>query len=87
MHCASCVVGIEAALKAVAGVKTISINFATKQAEIEGEVKSEKLIDAMKQQGYEANVIEEEKEESQIQFRELLKSTIGCARRISFDGK
>ena len=36
------------------------------QAKIESEVESEKLIDAMKQQGYEANVIneEEEKEES-----------------------
>lgn len=38
MHCASCVASIETALKDVIGVRSVAVNFATKQAEIERDI-------------------------------------------------
>lgn len=55
MHCTSCVASIETELKDVLGVRSVSVNFATKQAEIEVDFHPQKLIEAVKQQGYEAH--------------------------------
>lgn len=74
MHCASCVASIESALKSVAGVKSVSINFATKQAEVEGDVDVKTILKAIKDQGYEAEIAgddEEAQNEAQSHFRDL----------------
>ncbi|WP_304985469.1 heavy-metal-associated domain-containing protein [Coxiella-like endosymbiont] len=59
MHYASCVASIQTALKDILGVRSVSVNFATKQAKIEGgcRVDPKKLIEAVKQQGYETHFI------------------------------
>jgi len=62
MHCASCVAGIESALKELKGVQSVSINFATKSAEIEGDVDAAKIIQVVQQQGYEARPVDGENE-------------------------
>ncbi|WP_259411665.1 heavy metal translocating P-type ATPase, partial [Coxiella burnetii] len=82
MHCASCVASIESALKNVAGVKSVSINFATKQAEVEGDVDVKTILKAIKDQGYEAEIAgddEEAQNEAQSHFRDLLKKAIFAA--------
>ncbi|WP_264769362.1 heavy metal translocating P-type ATPase [Coxiella burnetii] len=82
MHCASCVASIESALKSVAGVKSVSINFATKQAEVEGDVDVKTILKAIKDQGYEAEIAgddEEAQNEAQSHFRDLLKKAIFAA--------
>lgn len=76
MHCASCVASIESALKNVIGVRSVTVNFATKQAEVEGDVDLQKLIEVIKQQGYEASFMADEDletDESKIYFCDLVK--------------
>ncbi|MDO8599394.1 MAG: heavy metal-associated domain-containing protein [bacterium] len=51
IHCASCVVKIEKALKAVPGVTKASVNFATETASIDGEVPIETLAAAVARVG------------------------------------
>ncbi|MBT8506705.1 hypothetical protein B1F79_04385 [Coxiella-like endosymbiont of Rhipicephalus sanguineus] len=43
MHCASCVASIKTALKDVLGIRSVAVNLATKQAEIERIYRSEKI--------------------------------------------
>src|SRR3989338_6968484 len=54
MHCVSCVLTIERALKKVPGVKSASVNFATEKATVEHEdsVTPETLREAVAQTGY-----------------------------------
>lgn len=55
MHCASCVTSNESALKALSGVKSASVNFATRAATVEyneAQVSEEKLYEAVLQNGY-----------------------------------
>lgn len=59
MHCASCVGRVETALNSVAGVQAAQVNLATEQANVylEGAaVDPQKLIDAVRAAGYEAQV-------------------------------
>lgn len=51
IHCASCVVKIEKALASVPGVTKASVNFATEQATVEGEVPVETLAAAVARVG------------------------------------
>lgn len=56
MHCASCTLAIEGALKKLPGVKNASVNFALKKAFIEFDpekVKEKELLEAIKSAGYE----------------------------------
>ena len=57
MKCTSCVAGIESALKAVPGVKSANVNFATKTAEIDGDVEVKPLLGAIASQGYQSVVL------------------------------
>lgn len=59
MHCASCVEGIESALKQISGVKSVNVNFAAKTAMVEGDVEVSELIAEIASQGYEATVVED----------------------------
>jgi len=55
MHCASCVTNNESALKALSGVQSASVNFATRAATVEyneAQVSEEKLHEAVIQNGY-----------------------------------
>ncbi|MCC7523012.1 copper-translocating P-type ATPase [Candidatus Uhrbacteria bacterium] len=57
MHCASCAVTTEQALKKVPGVTHANVNYATQRAHIEhtGHVPTERLVQAVKDNGYEAS--------------------------------
>jgi len=54
MHCASCAVTIEKALKRMPGVKSVSVNFATEKVVVEYEepVSVEQLKETVRQSGY-----------------------------------
>ena len=58
MHCGSCVGRVEAALKAVPGVATASVNLATERATVSGHADSDALIAAIVGAGYSARTIE-----------------------------
>nr|WP_274141945.1 heavy metal translocating P-type ATPase [Enterovibrio sp. ZSDZ35] len=60
MTCASCVSSVEKALKNVAGVESVSVNFAERTASINGDASVETLINAVEQAGYGAEVSEDE---------------------------
>jgi len=51
IHCASCVVKIEKALRGVPGVTKASVNFATEAASVEGAVSMEALAAAVARVG------------------------------------
>lgn len=51
MHCASCVVKIEKALRGVPGITRADVNLATETARVEGEASLEALNDAVRKVG------------------------------------
>ncbi len=51
IHCASCVVKIEKALRGVPGVTRADVNFATETASVDGEVPLETLVAAVAKVG------------------------------------
>ncbi len=61
MSCAACVARVENAVNTLEGVKECSVNLLTNSMSVTGEVKSEAIIDAVKQAGYSAKVLENEK--------------------------
>ncbi|MFZ2189432.1 MAG: heavy metal translocating P-type ATPase [Candidatus Magasanikiibacteriota bacterium] len=64
MHCASCALVIEGALKKVAGVKTANVNYATAKATVEfndSHHEHKEVVEAIKQAGYKAEQILESK--------------------------
>ncbi|MFN3919269.1 MAG: heavy metal translocating P-type ATPase [Methylohalobius sp.] len=58
MRCAGCVKTVENALKGVAGVKAVNVNFADHSAVVEGTVGLERLREALQEVGYDAAVME-----------------------------
>ncbi|MEI7741516.1 MAG: heavy metal translocating P-type ATPase [bacterium] len=61
MHCASCAVRNEDALKALAGVKTAMVNFALQSASVEfdeNQTSMEKIHDVIREQGYKVEMPE-----------------------------
>ncbi|SDJ83871.1 Cu+-exporting ATPase [Ferrimonas sediminum] len=54
MRCAACVSKIEQALESVPGVTSVRVNLAQKQAQVDGEVDGEELIQALAEVGYDA---------------------------------
>ncbi|MEM6505668.1 MAG: heavy metal translocating P-type ATPase [Planctomycetota bacterium] len=58
MHCASCVVRVEKALRTVEGVENASVNLTTNRAEIDGRgLVSDHLIKAVRQAGFNASLV------------------------------
>lgn len=53
MSCQNCVKHVTHALESVAGVETVSVDLAAKQAEVSGNYQDEALVEAVKQSGYE----------------------------------
>ncbi|ALP52308.1 copper-transporting ATPase [Candidatus Tenderia electrophaga] len=82
MSCAGCVATVEEALQKAPGVRRASVNFAEHSADVEGEVDTDTLVQAVEAAGYEAAELQgtaaeaEEKEAAeQAHYRELLKKT------------
>ncbi len=79
MSCAGCVASAENALKGVKGVTVANVNFAEHTAIVEGDVKVQALIDAIRAAGYNAAELtgtddESEKEAAEMaHYRKLLK--------------
>ncbi len=78
MRCAGCIAAVETALQAVAGVETVSVNFADHSATVTGQLDVDLLKQALKTSGYDAAVMEglEDPEDEQIQqqqhYRQLM---------------
>ncbi len=85
MRCAGCAKGIETALTAVPGVTKTDVNFASKTAHVEGDVKPETLISALQDKGYGARVLQDQGLDEQdnshelAYYRQLLKRTVLAA--------
>ena len=64
MHCAACASIIEKSLKRVKGVTSANVNYATEKAYVEAEEGLEhgKLVEAVRNAGYDASVMEEKHE-------------------------
>ncbi|HCP08445.1 MAG TPA: heavy metal translocating P-type ATPase [Candidatus Moranbacteria bacterium] len=66
MHCASCAASIEKAVSKLPGVKSASVNYATKKAYVdydEGQVNVEKIREEVAKTGYEIEIEKEKSEE------------------------
>ena len=78
MRCAGCIAAVETALQAVAGVESVSVNFADHSATVTGQLDADLLKQALKASGYDAAVMEglEDPEDEQIQqqqhYRQLM---------------
>ncbi|MFO8024368.1 heavy metal translocating P-type ATPase [Thiohalophilus sp.] len=85
MSCAGCVASVEQALQAVPGVEQAEVNFAEHTATIEGDVSADKLVEAVKQAGYDAAEMkgqnaEVDKEAAEMaHYRRLLRKTAVAA--------
>ncbi|MFA6052110.1 MAG: heavy metal translocating P-type ATPase [Methylobacter sp.] len=86
MRCAGCVSAVEGALAAVAGVTSVSVNFADHSAMVTGNADPEVLKQAVKAAGYDAAVMEglledtSEQEKQELQrYRKLMKKAAVAA--------
>ncbi len=85
MTCASCAQRIEKKLKALSGVESVAVNFATKKALVKGHVTFVEILAAIEMAGYKA--LKPETWEGRSQSKELLLKVEGmtcssCARRV-----
>ena len=85
MSCAGCVAAVEEALRSVPGVGQAMVNFAEHTASVSGDVPVERLIQAVRDAGYEAAVLggqedEAEKEAAEFaHYRRLLRKAAVAA--------
>lgn len=79
MRCAGCVGAVEGALAAIAGVTSVSVNFADHSAVVKGHADPEALTLAVKEAGFDAAIMEgfedpAEQEQQELQrYRKLMK--------------
>ena len=62
MHCSACVITVERALNKVNGVRKSAVNLTLEKARIEGDASLDQLIKAVEGTGYEAELIESDKD-------------------------
>ncbi|SJM90838.1 heavy metal translocating P-type ATPase [Crenothrix polyspora] len=85
MTCAGCVSSVEAALKTVAGVTAVAVNFADHSAVVQGRANHQALLKAVKDAGYEAAIMQgledpSQQEELELQrYRTLMKKAAVAA--------
>jgi len=87
MSCAGCVSSVENALNNVAGVDIASVNFAEHTAYITGTATANKLIQAVRDAGYDAAVlmsrdaeqIQEKEEQDLLHYKQLIKKSVAAA--------
>lgn len=79
MRCAGCIAAVETALQAVAGVKTVNVNFADHSASVTGYADHDAMKAALKAAGYDAAVMEgledpsEEERQEEERYSDLMK--------------
>lgn len=61
MNCGSCVKHINAALQPLAGVGEVTVDLASSRVKVAGDAESEVLLSALKEAGYQASVLTEDK--------------------------
>ena len=71
MNCAGCVAAVEKALKAVEGVNDSSVNLAERTAQVQGDVEVSALLEAVRNAGYEAALMEGAKAEEDKEAAEF----------------
>ncbi|MFH1247439.1 MAG: heavy metal translocating P-type ATPase, partial [Candidatus Micrarchaeota archaeon] len=73
MHCASCAANIEKKLRKLEGVQSASVNFATRNAVVEGTASNEKIKQTITSMGYTLieKTIETEKQSEKIEEKEI----------------
>jgi Cu+-exporting ATPase len=82
MSCAGCVNAVENALRRVPGVAAATVNFAEHTAQVTGAVEAQRLIQAVKDAGYDAAELQSPADESaqeaaeQAHYRRLLRNTV-----------
>ncbi|MBD9599286.1 copper chaperone CopZ [Pseudomonas sp. 478] len=64
MSCGSCVKHINAALQPLAGVGEVTVDLASGRVKVTGDTQSDVLLSALKEAGYPASVLTEDKHES-----------------------
>ena len=75
MHCAACALTIEKKLNKLPDVKKANVNFATEKATVEHNSDDQKIIKAVKDSGYEAQVIANEQKDSHDSHHDHSKMT------------
>ncbi|WP_368485451.1 heavy metal translocating P-type ATPase [Pseudoalteromonas sp. SD03] len=65
-NCGSCVAKIEKALKSVSGAQRVEMNFADRSVQVEGNVPSAELIEAVENIGYKAKPMNSESEQDAL---------------------
>ena len=71
MSCAGCVSSVEKALAAVDGVTLANVNFAEHTAMVEGDVRVEALLEAVRAAGYDATELTGAEDEEEKAATEL----------------
>ncbi|MDI3273184.1 heavy metal-associated domain-containing protein [Pseudomonas sp. AL03] len=66
MRCGSCVKHINAALQPLAGVGEVTVDLASGRVKVTGDAESDVLLSALKEAGYPASVLAEDKHEEGI---------------------
>jgi len=74
MHCASCALVIEGALKKLPGVKSVNVNYANEKATVEGEVEVREVIEVIKNSGYYAEPISQEMSHSEHDHHQMVQT-------------
>lgn len=83
MHCASCALIIENNLQKITGIKNARVNYATQKAMVEYEVNNtndQKIIEAVKQAGYQARLINENEQVDPATQEQVKKNEINKER-------
>lgn len=58
MKCSGCSSAVQKKLEALAGVEHVSVDLATKTAEVQGELEAELIIETLTEAGYPAELID-----------------------------
>ena len=69
LHCASCVQRVKTALMAVPGVSAATVNLADRSAMVQGEAGAEALLQAVRTTGFQAWVVDDERDALLVQER------------------
>lgn len=64
MRCQGCAHGVETAVSAVKGVKSVNVNLLMNSMQVEGDAREEDVISAVTEAGFKASLMEEEEEDS-----------------------
>ncbi|KKQ27579.1 MAG: Copper-translocating P-type ATPase [Candidatus Magasanikbacteria bacterium GW2011_GWC2_37_14] len=75
MHCASCALVIEGALKKIPGIKSANVNYANEKAIVEGEIDANEVVEIIKNTGYRAEVVGSEMPHTEHDHQKMLQTS------------